>query len=465
MMSNILFAIESISRELDYKLLLACMLLTKDRVVYIGQHDYSFFMSKYMNGGVYLGKNLFSTKKDGSWQNRHCILKGRGIIGVHLDEEGAIYEGNESMWRKRLNRRVDIDAIEEDDYMCTWGDFQKRHYHQNTKISFDNIITTGHPRFEMPKKKYQWYYHDDVSKIKSKYGDFVLVPTAFGWFNNSKGPAEVLSKRWNFSLDEKGWLNQIHTWGNSGKTFCSYIELIAHISKKFSKVNFVIRPHPAEDAMVYKYAFSDVKNVYIIRKGGIMPWILSSKLIIMSACTTAIEGYLSNTPVLNFQPFEQPQHESLIPSAVSIKCTSVNEVVEHLDKFLIHDSNISTHSVIKNKAVLDLFYNLENKEDSFEKILNIIDKIDVTREKSKPDTFNQILFYGFRIRYAVKLGIKKIIRPFFVDKQNKYLADRSIFPGFDEKYINNKVSMIEKVLGKEVHLKYVNSELIVLTQS
>ena len=62
MMSNILFAIESISRELDYKLLLACMLLTKDRVVYIGQHDYSFFMSKYMNGGVYLGKNFLQKK-------------------------------------------------------------------------------------------------------------------------------------------------------------------------------------------------------------------------------------------------------------------------------------------------------------------------------------------------------------------------------------------------------------------
>lgn len=56
---NILLPIETINRELDYKLILGVKLVEKDRVIYIGQHDYLFGLSRFLRSGLYLGKTMF----------------------------------------------------------------------------------------------------------------------------------------------------------------------------------------------------------------------------------------------------------------------------------------------------------------------------------------------------------------------------------------------------------------------
>ena len=47
MLNNILLPIEQIGREFDYKLLLASM-CSEDDLIFIGQHDYLYFISKFM---------------------------------------------------------------------------------------------------------------------------------------------------------------------------------------------------------------------------------------------------------------------------------------------------------------------------------------------------------------------------------------------------------------------------------
>ena len=185
---NILFPIEIIFREMDYKLILAAMCVSKSSTVYIGQHDYLYYVSKYMTGGLYVGKNsmrranifneenIFNPKSDGHWlSERHIDLKERGISVLHLDEEGAIWYGKEkelTFWLTK--RRCDITALDENDTMCTYGDFQNSIYKKHTKVKSKNIITTGHPRFDILREKYRQYYADDVAKIKSEFGDFIL---------------------------------------------------------------------------------------------------------------------------------------------------------------------------------------------------------------------------------------------------------------------------------------------------
>ena len=113
MKKNVLFPIETITRELDYKLLLAGMFVNKDKNIYIGQHDYLYSISKYMIGGLYLGKNMFLRKSGGDWINRHSEFKNRGSSMVHLDEEGAVYWGEEAEWKRRLSRRLNINLIDD----------------------------------------------------------------------------------------------------------------------------------------------------------------------------------------------------------------------------------------------------------------------------------------------------------------------------------------------------------------
>ena len=112
---------------------------------------------------------MFAINTDGTWKSRHTELKKRGFSIVYLDEEGAIYWGGEETWRRRLNKRINVDEINKDDYICTWGSFQKQHYTNVTKALPDNIVVTGHPRFDLLQGKYSKIYQEDVNKIKSKY--------------------------------------------------------------------------------------------------------------------------------------------------------------------------------------------------------------------------------------------------------------------------------------------------------
>ena len=56
---NILFPVETINRELDFRLFLGAMCADKTKHVFIGQHNTIDRLLKNMEGGIYLGKNIF----------------------------------------------------------------------------------------------------------------------------------------------------------------------------------------------------------------------------------------------------------------------------------------------------------------------------------------------------------------------------------------------------------------------
>ena len=465
MINNILFPIESISREIDYKLILATMCSDED-VVYIAQHDYLYYISKFMSGGTYLGKNLFAINTDGTWKSRHTKLKKRGFSIVYLDEEGAVYWGDEETWKRRLNKRINVDEIKKDDHICTWGSFQKQHYQNVTKALPNNIVVTGHPRFDLFRGKYSTIYQEDVNKIKAKYGDFILIPTAFAWFNNSQGYKDSFSKRWSFSYDNsiEAKKEQIGNWSYSGKTFCSYVEMILYLSTEFPEINIILRPHPAEDASVYKNALSDIKNIHIISNSGITSWILSCKLLIQDGCTTAIEGYMGNKPTISFQPIDELKYDMFLPSVVSTKTRTINDVVEVVKQvFNKENSYINT---IKDEKAVSLFVNFKSKRntDAFESVFSVLEKSKKSKKNIKDDQFNNYLFLLFRIRYKFLTILKNLIRPLFAERNIRHNALKKIFPGFNKKEILETIKKIEQITNKKISCKFVNENLIILTK-
>ena len=465
MINNILFPIESISREIDYKLVLAAM-CSDEGVVYIAQHDYLYYVSKFMSGGTYLGKNLFAINTDGTWKSRHTTLKKRGFSIVYLDEEGAVYWGDEETWRRRLNKRINVDEINKDDYICTWGSFQKQHYTNVTKALPDNIVVTGHPRFDLLQGKYSKIYQEDVNKIKSKYGEFILIPTAFAWFNNAQGHKDSFSKRWSFSYDNsiEAKKEQIGNWSYSGKTFCSYVEMVLYLSTEFPKVNIIVRPHPSEDTSVYEHIFSDIKNIYLISNGGITSWILACKLLIQDGCTTAVEGRMANKPTISFQPIDELKYEMFLPSVVSIKAKTVSETIE-LTKKVFSQENFNI-DLIQDKKAFSLLDNLKpgRASDSFEIISSLLTNSINSRKLSKNDQFNEFLFIFFRIKYNLLTKIKNLIRPFFKERHIRHKALTNIFPGFDKQEILLKIDKIEKITNTKIKCRFVNKNLIILTK-
>ena len=82
--------------------------------------------------------------------------------------------------------------FEQADFVFMWGSKQKELVKSNlTKSS--QVEVTGHPRFELLKSNFHYLYEDEVSKLKSEYGDFILINTNMGFGNNIKGDDFVRS--------------------------------------------------------------------------------------------------------------------------------------------------------------------------------------------------------------------------------------------------------------------------------
>lgn len=55
----IFIPVETIARELDYKIVLASNLLSKDNIIFLGQHDFLDSILRNFKDGSYIGKHVF----------------------------------------------------------------------------------------------------------------------------------------------------------------------------------------------------------------------------------------------------------------------------------------------------------------------------------------------------------------------------------------------------------------------
>src|SRR5690606_38639777 len=112
---NILLPIETINREIDFKLTLAALLATKGHKIYIGQHDFLVHLLQKLTNGLYIGKNIFHKRADIEKGAIYKNLKERGIDIVYLHEEGAVFKGREDNWKKVLSSQYNLNFFDQND--------------------------------------------------------------------------------------------------------------------------------------------------------------------------------------------------------------------------------------------------------------------------------------------------------------------------------------------------------------
>ncbi len=89
-----------------------------------------------------------------------------------------------------------------------------------------------------------------------------------------------------------------------------FVDLINYLSKNLSSDQKIIfRPHPSEKKEFWEEKIGKLKNVEIENKGNIAPLIQNSKIVIQNGCTSSLEAFISNIPVLNFIPIKSKGHK------------------------------------------------------------------------------------------------------------------------------------------------------------
>ena len=461
---NILLPIEIEKRELDYKLFLASMIVNRDNKVYIGQHNYLYDLAKNMRNGIYVGKNLFSIDRDGTWfSDKYFKLNENKIKLVHLDEEGGIMPGSKTMWNEWLTKRIDLHSIKNNDYICTWGDFQKNFYRENTMLNEKHILTTGHPRLDLPTKKYNKYYSKEVGEIEAKYGEFVLINSTFTRANNCLGIEDTFSPRMRYEANDKIKSKiAISRWAYAAKTQAEYMNALFQLSMSHPNTNFIFRPHPSESHVIYNAIFKKSKNVHIEGNGSVIPWLLACKLLVHDGCTTAVEGFVAGTNIINYQPFYLEELDYIMVNGIGKRCTTKDDLYTTVNNVLKGELSLNSLSSCAEDT-LSVLHNLKNNReiDSLEMCSDLI-----LRCQNEIDSGTEINYTKSYLSSVTKYMVnsaKNTIRPIFRDKHKEYMAYKSHFTGFNQTVVESKFNLIKNMLNKDISFKYINKSLIVIS--
>jgi surface carbohydrate biosynthesis protein len=464
---NILLPVETITRELDYKLFFAASLANRGVNVIVAQHDFFNTNCFRFKGGGYIGKNIFIKDFPDTDLRFYNELKNNDITLLHLDEEGGIPYGHEHCIIE-LDQRINPEVLKDTDYVFTWGSFQKKHF-QNKSSLFpsSHIIDSGHPKYDLCKPKFREYYKEEIDKIKEEYGSFILINTNLAGANNLIGNKSFLDHSPNDPNFEPGPERKarlVRLWTHQNKILANFVSLLHKLCVVFPNKTFVLRPHPGEDPEYYRSVFPGVKNIYVEKSGAVHPWIMAADLVIHDGCTTAVESFLAEIPVVSYESVKNKEFELKLPNQCGIKCTTEEEVIKAIndlerdpESFVKKNSfTTSTKSVLKNI-----------ESDTYDDFISMVDKI-IEDKRSKNIYSGEISILKFRFGEVInelEQFCRSLIRGFFPEKRRNYLSAKAHFPGFDRRLVESKFRSIERIINKKVVANYLSSSLIVVTST
>ena len=302
MSRNIYIYYEFYKREFLSNLLLSIIAAKKNFNVYIGSNNVFNILHKkrLLSPGIFHTKSLsHGTKKT----NFHKELKIDKFIITSIDQEhGVIDKG--SFDDLFIKPRVDIKDLSFcDTYFC-WGKFDFKYLKKKFKKNLFYI--SGSPRVDLWKEKF-----DKLWKKKVIKKNYVLFVSNFSFTNNYYPFKEILQRKKleNYYLRSPNLKKEeIEYFKYQVKSMKKFTNLILNFSKKFPNEDIILRPHPTEKIEYWQNKFKNYENIKIKPEGDLSTYIRNAKLVVQDGCTSAMESYISNIPVINYIPVRSNKH-------------------------------------------------------------------------------------------------------------------------------------------------------------
>jgi len=352
--------IEVKAREYRAKLLFALYAINEGYQVVIGSRVPLKQCIMSLPPGIYLGSSIMHGHGED-----YKKFKNAGHEVVAFDEEGLIpYSDPE-------NRRIHDETLRLVNHFFTWGETHLSII-QNKVSDISNCTAMGNMRFELLKSKYRKIYMHQIKKIQDKYGRFILINSNLVCNNiNSKDFFHKMTEkvRANYNANERNDIDKLIDYHS--EIFEAYKSLIMHLSSNVKPFNIVIRPHPMENEELWKPVESD--NVFVVKEGDVIPWILASELVIQKNCTTAFESVFLDKPVITYNAVCDSQFDVDIIEKIGKICNDENQVLK-----AINNLNELHEQVELDKRMLSKHISNMNVNDNVaHNVLGILDNIKI----------------------------------------------------------------------------------------
>jgi surface carbohydrate biosynthesis protein len=404
----VLQAIDSPRRDLEWRLYVAYQLSTKGLSSIIGSmREINHILEKSENC-IYFGRLPGNTGRTDFDRRTLEIMQKNKTDLFFLHDEGAFYLAGE--YESAVRRVYPLSVFENS--VCKkvffWGKKQKDVFSGHSCET--KLVTSGAPRFDLGKPKYEFLDQSTIEELKDKYDDFILISGRFSAVNMVPDDPGFLSRRMYEIHVEGGALEHatreevltkiFKDWEKTSIEFSRFVAMVAKLALDFPDLNFVFRPHPSERSTTYKVAFSHFNNVFVDKSFDVRTFIRASNALIHCECTTGLEAELAQKPNINYRPCMNLNEFNGIEVAGLSNVGIVVETYEQLKEQLqgLKDTDFKFNQSFEGLS--EYLLNSNNSKEATEIIVEEINKL------CEIDDSNSIISRG---RFFTNISYKDLI--------------------------------------------------------
>jgi surface carbohydrate biosynthesis protein len=343
------------------------------------------------------------------------------------EQEPAILYSDFDLYIKRLN--ITPNQFMPFKGVFCWGERDHGGYTKlfNNKKHIFHI--TGAPRIDLwrPELKSFWL-KSDLNNLKP----YILYVSNNGYAVGKNHWTENLNILNSLELmnDKEAELNIYKTIQKDIVMVQNAVFTLRDLASKYKNINFVIRPHPADNESYWKAAIGKHENIHVIYQGSLTPWIAGAKAVIHNSCSSALEAAIQGVPVISYVPTELCDVLD-IPNKLGTRVSNHHEIkaaVEHaLTQSDARQMTSDSHTLLEPLLAID-------KELASQKIIALIEQ---STEINKANKISQVNFIKISMALKTKAAIDKV--------RGLYLHDAANL--FDRREVIDQIRKVSEILG------------------
>ncbi len=447
----LLIPVENQVRELDAKLLLACLAARRGFSSMIGSRREMEFNIDQFPRSIYLSKSMtirslifFRVAK----RFNHEIIT--------WDEEALVHLPADTYF----SRRLDPKAIRFVSHLFAWGQDNAALWRQYPHLpQHIPIHITGTPRNDMMRSQLRPFYDEEVNKIKNQYGDFLLLNTNFNHVNaygadmNLFKPVNKPGDTPKFGRAARG-MSRAYAEGlrdHKQAVLDHFLDIIPRLEKAFPDCNIVVRPHPTENHAIYQKIADRCKRVYVTNEGNVVPWIMATKAVLHNGCTTGVEAYMMGVPAVSYRATVNEEYDYgfyILPNKMSHQCFDFAQLKALLQQILRGELGAADGD--ERQALIGNYLASQEGPLACERMLDVLEKIDEDFSSAPRDSVKNIME-----RWIVTRGLHlaKGIKSSLPGSHNRPEFQRHRFPEISLEKLEAKLQRFQQLLGHSTGLK------------
>ncbi len=371
----LLIPVENQVRELDAKLLLACIAARRGLPSIIGAKRELEARIANFPRGIYLAKSML--------HGHSKFLKLARMLGHEIaawDEDALVHLPPETYFSRRLSP-ASISCLS---HLFAWGEDNAELWRQYPELPPGMPIhVTGNPRNDLLRPEIQPYYEKEVSNIRATYGDFILINTNFNHVNAFSPirtlflPADKPGQEPKFGRAARGMTREYAEGLRDLKqaTFEHFQEMIPALEKALPDATIVVRPHPVESQEVYHQIAERCERVHVINEGNVVPWLMACKMLIHNGCTTSVEAFAMGVPAVSYRATTNDDYDYgfyRLPNMLSHQCFNFEELQQTLKKILCGELGVGNGE--ERQTLIDHYLAAQKGPLACERIVDVLEK-------------------------------------------------------------------------------------------